>query len=66
MDFEFNGVKYFAHRYYKEWFGLANYVYFKDGDLVFVDFINEDVKRQLKSLKYFQTTRNSGFFIKKC
>ena len=55
MDFEFNGVKYFAHRYYKEWFGLANYVYFKDGDLVFVDFTNEDVKETIEVFKIFSS-----------
>ena len=33
MDFEFNNVKYYVHSYKN-----VNYVYYKDGDLVFIDY----------------------------
>lgn len=53
MDFEFNGIKYFAHRYYKDCYHLANYVYYKDGDLLFIDYINEDLYKTIEIFKTF-------------
>lgn len=53
MDFEFKGVKYFVHRNYNKWFGLANYVYFKDGELLFIDFENEELRKTITIFKMF-------------
>ena len=53
MDFEFNGIKYFVHRYYKDCYHLANFVYYKDGDLVFIDYINEDIHKTVELFKIF-------------
>ena len=53
MDFEFKGVKYFVHRNYNKWFGLANYVYSKDGDLAFIDYVNEDIHKTIELFKIF-------------
>lgn len=48
MDFIYKGRTYFVHRYTKDYYGTANYVYLKDGELVFVDCINVDVFLTLK------------------
>lgn len=53
MDFEFNGIKYFVHRCYKDCYHLANYVYFKDGDLIFIDYNNEDIYKTIELFKMF-------------
>lgn len=53
MDFEFKGVKYFVHRYYKKWFGFANYVYSKDGELLFIDYENEELRKTITIFKMF-------------
>jgi hypothetical protein len=53
MDFEFKGVKYFVHRNYKKWFGFANYVYFKNGELLFIDYENEELRKTITIFKMF-------------
>lgn len=51
MDFTLNGVRYYVHRTYTDTYKLANYVYYKDGDLVFVDYIGTDLKQTIALFK---------------
>lgn len=58
MDFEFNGVKYYVHRFTKDAFKTANYVYYKDGDLVFIDYIGQDLLQTIALFKILKRSQN--------
>lgn len=51
MDFEHNGIMYFAHTYLMDYYHTANYVYFKDGDLVFIDYYNINIEKTIELFK---------------
>lgn len=62
MDFEFEGIKYYVHTYYKEPFKKANFVYLKDGDLVFVDYIGQDLLQTISLFKIL----NRPKYVNRC
>lgn len=51
MDFEHNGIMYFVHTYQMDYYHKANYVYFKDGDLVFIDYYNINIEKTIELFK---------------
>lgn len=55
MDFEYNGVIYFIHRYLKDFYGEANYIYYKDGDLVFIDYYNKELEKTIELFKQLKS-----------
>lgn len=54
MDFEIDGIKYYICRGFKEGFKTANFVYLKDGDLIFIDYIGQDFLQSIAIFKIFK------------
>ena len=51
MDFEHKDIMYFVHTYLMDYYHAANYVYFKDGDLVFIDYYNIEIEKTIELFK---------------
>lgn len=50
MDFTYQGIKYYVHWWYKDYYKSAFYVYYKDGELVYIDY-KENRKKGKESKK---------------
>ena len=51
MDFEHNCIMYCVHTYQMDYYHTANYVYLKDGDLVFIDYYNIEIEKTIELFK---------------
>lgn len=54
MDFEIDGIKYYICRGFKDGFKTANFVYLKDSDLIFIDYIGQDFLQSIAIFKIFK------------
>lgn len=54
MYFELNHILYYVHYYHKDYYDDAYYIYYKDGELVFIDYNSislEDSMELFKKIK---------------
>ena len=51
MDFEIDGIKYYICRGFKDGFKTANFIYLKDSDLIFIDYIGQDFLQSIAIFK---------------
>lgn len=51
MYFTFRGISYYVHRWYKDFYNTAYYVYYKDGDLLFIDYDSNSIEETVKKFK---------------
>lgn len=54
MDFEIDGIKYYICRGFKDGFKAANFIYLKDSDLIFIDYIGQDFLQSIAIFKIFK------------
>lgn len=54
MDFEIDGIKYYICRGFKDGFKTANFIYLKDSDLIFIDYIGHDFLQSIAIFKIFK------------
>lgn len=54
MDFEIDGKKYYICRGFKDGFKTANFIYLKDSDLIFIDYIGQDFLQSIAIFKIFK------------
>lgn len=51
MDFTYQGIKYYIHWWYKDYYKSAFYVYYKDGELVYIDYTSSTLSECVECFK---------------
>lgn len=55
MYFTYKNIQYFIHWWNKEYYKSAFYIYYKDGDLLFIDYQSDTIAESIEKFKLLRS-----------